>query len=378
MAHRTEKRRLYPGKECEQRLEEALEASRRAWNFGIEWWREEGLKWQGAAKRLRVVRHEDVRLQWLCSDTLSKLMMAQAGARKAVETKRRQGQLGNGKGKLHFVKYGEHDWVPFRARGRIRLEKKEGTKTKLWLPNIGLVPVRMHRELPAGAVVKAFVVKRLNRRWWVNIQLEMPDQTKNRDGLPDVGIDLGLTHLLALSDGTIFDAPQWYRVSQELREEKAQRATKGKDLQRAPVSNRMRKRYALQARHEEHVANQRRHWWHETTTMLDRNFDHVCVEDLSPKFMIEGDKSRLAKSATDAAWATGVQMLEYKLKDRLVKVDPAGTSQECSACGAVVPKDISVRVHYCDKCGLTLDRDVNAARNILTRGQAQLTATQGG
>jgi len=193
-----------------------------------------------------------------------------------------------------------------------------------------------------------------------------------------VGIDLGLTHLLALSDGTIFDAPQWYRVSQELREEKAQRATKGKDLQRAPVSNRMRKRYALQARHEEHVANQRRHWWHETTTMLDRNFDHVCVEDLSPKFMIEGDKSRLAKSATDAAWATGVQMLEYKLKDRLVKVDPAGTSQECSACGAVVPKDISVRVHYCDKCGLTLDRDVNAARNILTRGQAQLTATQGG
>ncbi|MCL6479355.1 MAG: transposase, partial [Peptococcaceae bacterium] len=81
----------------------------------------------------------------------------------------------------------------------------------------------------------------------------------------------------------------------------------------------------------------------------------------------------LAKSISDAGWSEFLAMLCYKAEEagsRVVKVNPSGTSQECSRCGTIVAKDLSVRVHKCPYCGLVLDRDVNAARNILAKAMA--------
>jgi putative transposase len=99
--------------------------------------------------------------------------------------------------------------------------------------------------------------------------------------------------------------------------------------------------------------------------------DVIVIEDLKVKDMIEGGIRGIAKSFGDAALSKFTNLLEYKSEESgviLHKVNPKGTTQECSKCGIVVPKDITVRVHNCPNCNLLLDRDINAARNILNRG----------
>lgn len=95
------------------------------------------------------------------------------------------------------------------------------------------------------------------------------------------------------------------------------------------------------------------------------------MEDLQIKNMVKNRS--LAKSISDAGWGEFISMLSYKAESagrEVVKVKPHGTSQECSRCGTFVKKDLSVRTHICPHCGLVLDRDHNAAINILQRAKA--------
>jgi len=112
----------------------------------------------------------------------------------------------------------------------------------------------------------------------------------------------------------------------------------------------------------------------ERSIMLARalvaRYDRIYVEDLNVRGLASG---MLAKSVNDAAWGDFLRWLHVKAEEagrEVVEVDPCGTSQICSGCGVVVKKTLAVRVHRCPDCGLVLDRDVNAARNILTAGRA--------
>jgi len=99
--------------------------------------------------------------------------------------------------------------------------------------------------------------------------------------------------------------------------------------------------------------------------------DIICIEDLQVKNMMKNHK--LAKSIANAVWGMLDKYLQYKTeKERkiFIKVNPAYTSQKCSRCGKIKEKDLSVRVHKCE-CGLEIDRDVNAAINILHEGLRQ-------
>jgi putative transposase len=94
----------------------------------------------------------------------------------------------------------------------------------------------------------------------------------------------------------------------------------------------------------------------------------IVVEKLNVRGLA---RSALAKDVHDASWAKFISMVLYKAAcagTRVVEVDPRNTSQECSDCGVKVPKKLSDRLHACGRCGLTIDRDLNAARNILNRG----------
>ncbi len=93
----------------------------------------------------------------------------------------------------------------------------------------------------------------------------------------------------------------------------------------------------------------------------------IAIEALQVKGLA---RSSLAKDVHDASWAKFISFLRYKAAKagiKLIEVDPRNTSQDCSECGAKVPKALSDRQHECPHCGLTVDRDLNAARNILHR-----------
>ena len=119
----------------------------------------------------------------------------------------------------------------------------------------------------------------------------------------------------------------------------------------------------------ERIANRRRDFAHKIGRQLADTYGLIVFEDLNTTGMLANHC--LAKSIADAAWSQLIQYTTYKAEwagRRVVLVNPRKTSQMCSGCGTLVAKDLSVRVHACPECGLILDRDENAALNILRLG----------
>jgi putative transposase len=232
----------------------------------------------------------------------------------------------------------------------------------LYIQNVGNIKVKLHRFLPSGAKIKRIILKRKATGWYVFLMLQMPDlKQMEPNGLPLVGGDMGLLRLLTLSDGTQIDNPRWLRTSLEsLRraQRRLSRAQKG--------SHRRKGNRLIVAKLHEHIANTRRDFWHKLTYWLVRTYGLIALEKLDLAFMTRN--LHLSLSAHDAALGTFQALLSYKAVDAgcaVEFVNPKYTSQKCSGCGEIVKKALSVRVHSCHHCRLELDRDVNAAINIL-------------
>jgi len=231
----------------------------------------------------------------------------------------------------------------------------------LYIQNVGEIKIKYHRDIPDNAKIKHVVVKCKLDKWYVCFQVELPDPAIVTHSGPGVGIDVGLKSLLALSDGTLVDNPRWLRSSlAELRikQRRLSRRKKG--------SNRRRKATYQVAKLYEHITNQRLDFLHKTTRKLADTYSLIAIEDLNLSFMTRNHN--LALSTHDASLGLFRQLLKSKVEEtgsKVVAVNPAYTSQMCSQCGEIVKKDLSVRIHSCPYCNLTLDRDVNAAINIL-------------
>jgi putative transposase len=159
----------------------------------------------------------------------------------------------------------------------------------------------------------------------------------------------------------MIENPRWLRnnlVKLRKVQRHASRQTKG--------SNCQRKTYKQIAKLHEIISNQRLDYLHKASSKLVKENDLIAIEDLTLGFM--NKNRRLALSSHDAGLGILRQLLEYKAEDagiQLIAVNPYNTTQACSRCSEIVPKKLSVRVHNCPNCGLLLDRDVNAAVNIL-------------
>lgn len=231
---------------------------------------------------------------------------------------------------------------------------------KLRLPKIGDLPVKWSRPLPS-APTTVTVVKDAAGRYFASFVVETGPQEVLPQTTPEVGIDLGLGHFAVLCDGTKVDSPRFLRRA-EKRLKKAQRSLSRKEK---GSSNRNKARIKV-ARAHARVADARREFHHRLSTKLIRENQAVAVEDLAVKGLA---RTRLATSVHDAGWSAFVNMLEYKAARygrTLVKIgrfEP--TSQVCSQCAVKDgPKPLNVRVWTCSACGAVLDRDVNAAVNV--------------
>lgn len=227
----------------------------------------------------------------------------------------------------------------------------------------GEIKVKWHRNLPVGAKVRAAVLSRSANQWFVCFQIALPYQeVQPRDGA-SVGIDVGLTSLVATSDGEVVETPQWTKLA----------AKKQRRLQRALARCKQGSRRRLKAkqrlaRHKAHIANQRRDVLHKLSRSLVERYALIALEDLDVDRLA---RSMLAKAVHNAAWGQLRRFLEYKAASagtRVEVVDPRGTSQTCPQCGDRVAKTLSDRTHICS-CGCVMDRDVAAAVVILQRAQ---------
>lgn len=239
-------------------------------------------------------------------------------------------------------------------------------KTKrLRLTGIGEVKVKLHRK-PEGTLKQVTVTLSGDGHWYACLCCDdVPTKPLPATG-QSVGIDVGITTFAALSDGTMVTNPRHYERTQAALRRK-QRVV----ARRKRGGNRRRKAVVVLRAHHDRVRRTRRDFHHKTALGIVRRFDRIAVEDLRVTGLARG---RLAKQVQDAAWASFTRILESKAEcagREFVRVGPRGTSQRCSGCGAVVPKKLSVRVHDCPSCGLRLDRDENAARNIERLGHSR-------
>jgi putative transposase len=161
---------------------------------------------------------------------------------------------------------------------------------------------------------------------------------------------------------------------------KAERELKRADRRvsrRQKGSHRREKAVALRAKKQQRVKRQRQDHHHKTALLLARDYDCIFLDDVRVATLVRN--RHLGKSISDAGWAQFRAILASTAAcagKRVDAVPPAYTSQDCSGCGERVRKSLSVRTHVCPSCGLMLDRDANAAVNILRAGQARQARTQ--
>ena len=255
------------------------------------------------------------------------------------------------RGKARFDAFG------FREFSGIRLED-DGLRFK-GMP--GRLRVHLHRPVPDGASIRSCVFRRDVKGWMVGFAVEVPEAPIRRAGRT-VGVDLGISTFAALSDGGFIPSLKAARRA-ERRLRVAQRA-----LARKVRGSRSRRKARTEAaRCHAATARARANHLHQASARLVRDYDVIVVEKLNVKGLA---RSALAKDVHDASWAKFISMLRYKAEcagSRLIEVDADDTSQECSGCGTRVPKKLGDRLHECGNCGLAIDRDLNAARNILDR-----------
>jgi transposase, IS605 OrfB family, central region len=235
----------------------------------------------------------------------------------------------------------------------------------LRIPKIGLIPVIVHRPIPDGFVLKTATICFKADGYYVSISAEdltVPESKPLDEVKTFVGVDLGLKEFLATSTGEFVSVPQIYRKAQKhlARQQKGLVRKKDGSKNRAKACIRVAKIHQRIARQREIFHYQVAHW-------LCRNYDLIAIEDLNIRGLA---RTRLAKSIYDVSWRKFITILEtvvVKYGVHLVKVNPHNTSQNCSGCGIKVPKTLSVRLHECHKCGLEMDRDENAAINVLNK-----------
>jgi putative transposase len=246
----------------------------------------------------------------------------------------------------------------------------------LKLSKIGKIPVVLHRSLLDGFDIKQATIVCKADGWYVSFAIEdntVPVSLPVGEIKSAVGIDVGLEKFLTTSDAEAIAVPQFYRKAQAVlarRQRKLGRQSKG--------SNNYQKQANKVARLHLHIARQRKDFHYSVAHYLCTTYDLIGFEKLNIKGLA---RTRLAKSILDVAWRTFLNILQAVAVRRgkhTQEVDARGTSIECFNCEERVVKDLSVRVHDCPNCKVSLDRDLNASLNILKRTVGQPFAACGG
>ena len=288
----------------------------------------------------------------------------------------------------HFFKQPNMGFPKFKHKGQkdsYTTNNQKGTvvvtKNTVKLPKIGHIKANIHRSIN-GLIKSATVSKTATGKYYVSVLVEtiakpFPKTNSN------IGIDLGLTDFIVLSDGTRVANPKFLSKLQS----KLARAQKvmskralvaKKDNRKLRDSKNYQKQKLKVAKIHEKITNTRKDFLHKQSFNIVKNHDIIVIEDLNVSGMLKNHK--LAKAISDSSWSTFTTMLAYKADwygKQLVKVDRwFPSSKTCSGCGHVIGKNelkLSDRSWSCPSCKAENDRDLNASVNILNEGLRCLT-----
>jgi putative transposase len=362
--------RLFPNRNQARELGVLLETHRRLYNACLtqrkESW-EQHKKSIGYCQQSAWFKSQRAANEWFAKTNFSSAQGTMRRLDKAFANFFRRVKAGQKPGYPRFKAADRYDSIEFPAYGDgIRL-----TDNRLRVQHVGTVRCKAHR--PVEGTVKTATLKREAGKWFVVLSCDLGDIKVAPNSLPPVGIDVGLENFFSTSDGDHEPNPRFLKKEiPELR-----RLSRSVSRKRKGGRNRRKAVRRLQRLHARIVCCRHDHR-HKTSLKLVRRYGTIAVESLNIRGML--GNHRLARAISDAGWDGFLETLGHKAEragGQRVEVDCRGTSQECSGCHAEVRKSLSERVHRCHSCGLVLQRDVNAARNILARALQARTGPVG-
>jgi len=355
---KTFKYRLYPTSAQEKCLFNTLSVCRHFYNMCLE-----DRKWSYEREGRSISKYDQVKQARLYRQTFpqAKTVFSQTLQAVAIDLSKAFDAF------FRRIKAGEAPGYP-RFKNRIRFNsfnfpqfgagaKLDGRRLKLF--GIGRVRIRWHK--PMEGDIKTVRIVHKAGQWSACFVCEVESKPELPKTGRYIGIDVGVSALITTSEGEKVDNPKHYRLAQaKLRcvQRALSRKKKG--------SQRRRKALRIVQRQQRHTANQRSDRLHKLSTALIQTCDGIALEDLAIRNMVRNP--HLSKSILDSGWGLFKQYLTYKAASagrEISLINPAYTSKCCSNCGEMFQGfDLSSRWVEC-ACGLSLDRDHNAAINIL-------------
>ncbi|MFP8890007.1 RNA-guided endonuclease InsQ/TnpB family protein [Natrialbaceae archaeon A-CW2] len=280
-------------------------------------------------------------------------------------------------GSLNWKKPREYRSFTYRQSG-FELDKKSGPTGRGLLTLKKLkgetreIPIRLHRDLPDHEQIKEVTLKKEpTGAWYVSFCIktkepEKPD-AEGIDAENTVGLDLGVLHFIHDSDGRSIGRLDLSADRERL--EREQRSLSRKEYESNNWERQRRRVAEIHAR----MSNMKRDYKHKLAHFYTTEYDAVIVENLNVKGMLESQEN--ARNKAEVGWRDFITILEHhgdKNGCHVVSVNPRGTTKECASCGMETRKPLWVREHSCPTCGFELDRDWNAALNVLSRGLSKL------
>jgi putative transposase len=379
MSKQAYKFRLYPTKKQAHALTWTLDRCRELYNAAVQERRDayrmagKSITYYDQANQLPEIKELREEYQDIHSQVLQDVLRR---VKKAFDAFFRRCKQGEKPGYPRFQGRNRYDSFCYPQGGYSLMQDN-----RVCLSKIGAIKVKLHRQI--NGTIKTCTIKREGDCWFVVFACEVESEP-----LPEkseaVGIDLGLLHFATLSTGETIENPRYYRKA-EKKLERLQQA-----LSRKKRGSHRRKKVVKQVgKAHRKVANQRKDFLHKASHQLIRSYGLIVFEDLRPATMSKRPKPKqdengnyvpngaaakggLNKSIVDAGWALFQQFCTYKAANagrEVLLVNPKYTSQVCSGCGTVKKKELSERWHSCE-CGTELDRDHNAAINILALGRS--------
>lgn len=352
--NRSYKYRIYANQETLSKAEAWLESCRRLYNLCLEQriyaWRRlrRSTNWCRQSRELTELRKEFPEFRKVNRDVQDRILKR---LHLAYRSFFRRGGFPRFKpqDRFHSFTYRKFGW---KITGR-----------KLHLTDIGIFKIKLSRPIE-GEIKTVSIIRKAGNKWFVcfccaNVPPNVFPKTTNQ-----IGIDVGCESFLTTSGGEKIENPLFRNSSQE-KLTKAQQVLARRKLR----SHRRRKQRELVAKIHERIRNQRQDFHRKVAYKLLQENQVICIEKLT---YWKTKWRKLNRSMSDTAFWGFLDLLKCKAESagrEVVEVNPKHTSQICSDCGQVVMKDLSVRVHNCS-CGLTIDRDHNAALNILRLGQS--------
>ena len=349
--------RIFPNKEQETYLLKACGTARFAYNWALSKWKElyeagtkvnEGL----LRKELNSIKREE--FPWMLEVTKCAPEQAVKNLGSAFANFFRKCKKGE-KAYPRFKKKGQRDSFYF-SNDKGKIIGKE-----LFVPKLKQ-SIRCSEELRFSGKIMSYTISKNVDRWYVSIAVETEHKLERKENKPCVGIDLGIKTLATLSDGTVFTTKKFYHNAEKklkILQRQLSRKVKGS-------ANRAKTKLKLARQHRK-VRLARKDYLHQITTKIATTYNKVVIEYLNIKGMLKNRK--LAKAIQNMSFYMFRSFLESKAKQTGCEVIVADrwfpSSKKCSGCGKI-KKDLNLkmRVYVCDVCGLEIDRDLNASKNL--------------